>query len=127
MAFWNKTPGIEERLCLALERLVVLKEIELAAKGLTIYTNTDEGSEGEISFTDDATLLRMEQEDAIRKQLGLAPNQPIGVIDPDTGLEWTKPAEVASFWQSNAGFGFGVGPEGAESTEPGPPETRLER
>jgi len=119
MAFWNKTPGIEERLCLALERLVQLKELELASKGLTLYTDTAEGAEGEISFTDDAKLLRMEQEDAIRKQLGLPAHAPIGVIDPDTGLEWSKPAEVTSFWQSNAGHGFGVGPEGAESPEPG--------
>lgn len=125
MAFWTKDKPlpIDERLCVALERLVALKEIELAAKGLTLYTDT---SEGEISFTDDATLIRMEQEDAIRKQFGLPLNAPIGVIDPETGKEWTTPVETeaVSNWASGPGFGFGTGPEGAESPEPG---TETER
>jgi hypothetical protein len=123
MAFWNKSSA-DERLVRALERLVQLKEIELAAKGLTLYTSNEVGEAYETDFD---LIAKREYEDGIRKRLGLAPNQPIGVIDPETGKEWSTPVQVEeSFFSPGPGFGFGVGPEGAESLESGAEEARHE-
>jgi hypothetical protein len=126
MKFWNPLApdkGYEERIANALERLVELKEIELKAKGLTLYT---EEGEGEIFETDQDVILRKEYEDKLRAQLGLAPGAPVGVIDPSTGREWAAPTEIAPSWSSGPGYGFGLGPEGAESPEPRAEKARDE-
>lgn len=123
MAFWNKA-STDERLVKALERLVQLKELELAAKGLTLYNGAEEG---EVSDFNPELIAKREYEDTVRKLLGLAPDAPIGVIDPKTGREWTQSVQLPeASWSSGPGFGFGVGPEGAESPEHGAEEARLE-
>lgn len=118
------------RIANALERLVELYTLDLNSRGVA----TEVGDElGEVFLTDEAWLLRREQEDELRRTLGLAPGQPLGVIDPATGREWAaastppqeaRPAKEELFPGSSTSWGFGVGPEGAEEAEPGTEEER---
>ena len=136
MPFWKAKPGAEERIAEALEALVKLYALDLGARGLTLYTGSEEGS---ILETDPAELEQKEAEDVYRRTHGLAPDAPLGPINPLTGIEWSasdalpgaaeeaarKAAEeYSSLYEPFGSWGLGVGPEGAESALQGVDEPR---
>lgn len=115
---WLNPPPPAElgRIAAALERLVQLQELALAAQGVTSQTFDEEG---EVLETSPENIAAQEAEEERIKQYGLAPGGYYRPTDPEGNI-W-PPAGEASLFYPPGSQTFTVGPEGAESPSQ-PPE-----
>lgn len=124
--------GPEERVAIALERLVTLYELDLGRRGIATF---DGAEEGEVLETSPTLLAKLEAEREYRAANHLGETHPLGAVDPRTGAPWageefTEVVDIGSYqpslFSSSGSWGFGTGPEGAEEAQPGAAEAWSE-
>jgi len=122
------------RLANAVERLALLYEMDLASRGLTL--NPPDSGEGEVLVTDDAEVAaRIERikQAGIPGQPGFfVGDEPQGILDAqgrprgeEVAVNYDPAGRFGALF--GGGWGFNVGPEGAEEDRSGPNGDRSSR
>ena len=134
MAFWNKkSPELAalQEIAAQLKLHNHLYRLALEQTGVNIFTGTEVG---EVYGTDLEAIQKREFDEEVRKAYGLRPDAELEPLAPD-GRDWitylraqaeegqTQKAAAGPggslFDTSGGAWGLGLGPEGAESFEPG--------
>lgn len=140
VAFWTKPKKADplERIASSLEALANLYALDLHSRGVSTSTGQEVG---EVLLTDEEELAAKELHDELRKLYGLPEHHDFTVPGPavpggdGSGKAGTWPTQEVSPSAGGEGppplfgasWGFGLGPEGAESVEPGIDPAWIER
>jgi len=141
MAFWTKkSPELEalQEIASQLKLHNHLYRLALEQTGINVYTGNEVG---EVLSTDLDAIQKKEFDDEVRRAYGLRADQQLEPLAPD-GRSWRayllaqaeegeakkEPAGAGEqLFESSGAWGLGVGPEGAESTEPGAAEAWIDQ